>query len=320
MFNNMHPADTQEYININEKELDFIAKYNFNFIRLPLDYRFWIHNFKYDEPDEKMLKQVDRCVNAIITRDIHCSLNLHRAPGYCINNNQLERHNLWTNKNAQDAFVHQWELFSMRYKNISAEKLSFDLLNEPPDIGQYGITRENHASLMRRTVATIRNINLDRPIVLDGLGGGNICIPELADLKIIMSGRGYQPMALTHYQAQWCENVRNFPYPVYPGTFYEGKNWNKDTIKNYYQPWKELMDNGTRIHIGEFGCYNKIDNSLALRWFNDILDIFNEYGFGYALWNFKGDFGIIEHGRKGTKWEMIDGFKVDRELFELLRH
>ena len=74
---------------------------------------------------------IDRYVDACRSRNIHLSLNLHRAPGFCTNRNDLERHNLWRDKLAQDAFVFLWETFASRYKGVSSEWLSFDLINEP---------------------------------------------------------------------------------------------------------------------------------------------------------------------------------------------
>ena len=100
---------------------------------------------------------------------IHLSLNLHRAPGYCITRNELEKHNLWLDVEAQDAFVFLWAGFARRYRGVAAADLSFDLVNEPPAIGLNGFSCENHAALIRRTVAAVRAIDPDRPIVIDGL-------------------------------------------------------------------------------------------------------------------------------------------------------
>src|ERR1700742_2945225 len=62
---------------------------------------------------------------------MHVSLNLHRAPGYCINAGFYEPFNLWTDQQAQDAFYFHWQLRAKRYKNVSSKKISFDLVNEP---------------------------------------------------------------------------------------------------------------------------------------------------------------------------------------------
>jgi aryl-phospho-beta-D-glucosidase BglC (GH1 family) len=304
-------------IYIAEDELDFVREMGCNFARIPLDYRFWSRDFRYSERDEAMLRRVDDCVRAVTSRGMHCSLNVHRAPGYCINDAETERHNLWRDAIAQDAFVSLWRHFAKRYSAVSAESLSFDLLNEPPDIGMYGMTREIHACLMRRAAAAIREVSPNRPITLDGLGGGNIAMPELADLGVTMSTRGYQPMAVTHYRAAWCAETKGLPSPVYPGTEYAGKSWNRSALMDHYKPWKRLSDAGVNIHVGEFGCYNKVDNALALAWFDDVFSVFNELGWGYSMWNFQGDFGIAAHNRPGTRWEKIRGFKVDRELYEL---
>lgn len=315
-------APALEKIHIDLDDLDFMAAMGCNFVRIPLDYRFWIHDFAYDAPKEAFLAKVDECVHAVVSRGMHCSLNIHRAPGYCINGNELEKHNLWRDTIAQDAFCEQWTRFAHRYAGIPASSLSFDLLNEPPNIGQYGMTRDIHEALMRRVIAAIRAVSPDRPITLDGLGGGNIAMPELADLAdqgVMMSTRGYQPMALTHYQANWCAETKGLPLPDYPGTRYDGALWDRDRIRAHYTPWKALADRGVSVHIGEFGCYDTIDNRLALAWFEDVLSIYKDYGWGYALWNLKGSFGIVGHRRPNTRWEKVHGYLVDRDLYELLR-
>ena len=42
------PFINPHFINIDENELDFMAEMGCNFVRLPTDYRFFIHNFEYD--------------------------------------------------------------------------------------------------------------------------------------------------------------------------------------------------------------------------------------------------------------------------------
>lgn len=301
------------------KALDFLAEHGFNFARVTTDYRFWTQDFDYFHPDETVFRYIDRYLEACRERGIHLSLNQHRAPGYCINRNDLERHNLWTDQIAQDAFVFLWETFARRYADVPAAQLSFDLLNEPPQEGQYGMTRENHAAIMRRTAAAIRAVTPDREIVIDGLGGGHLPMPELADLGAVHSGRGYMPMAISHYQAEWWEDSQYLPdEPVYPGLVWLGIEWNRDSLRDFYHLWREVEAMGVKVHIGEFGCYNKTPNDVALRWFSDLFSLYQEFGWGYAMWNFEGAFGIINHGRPGTKYENYKGYPVDRALLDLM--
>lgn len=300
-----------------ERALDFMAEYGFDFVRVPTDYRFWTTGFDYFHPNEAVFTYLDRYLEACRSRGLQMSLNLHRAPGYCINRNDLEQHNLWQDATAQVAFVVLWMTFAQRYKGVPGQFLSFDLLNEPPDIGQYGLTRQNHAALMRQTIAAIRAVDPQREIVIDGLGGGNVAMPELADLGVIHSARGYQPMSVSHYRASWWSGSVGLPAPEYPGS-YNGMCWNRDALRAFYQPWRDVQAAGASVHIGECGCYHRTPNDVALRWLTDLFGVYKEFGWGFALWNFAGPFGIVEHGRPGTTYEKVYGYQVDRALLDLM--
>lgn len=300
------------------RALDFMARHGFNFVRVPTDYRFWTAEHDYLHPDERIFEHLDGYLRACQERGLHLSLNLHRAPGYCINRNDLEIHNLWTDAIAQQGFVHLWQTLAVRYAGVPGRDLSFDLLNEPPDPGQYGLTRGGHAHLMRRAVAAIRAADPARAIVIDGLGGGHLALPELADLGVTHSGRGYQPMSVSHWGADWWDGWRAGD-PHYPGTRYGGVTWDREALRDFYAPWREVQATGTPVHIGEFGCYRDTPDADARRWFGDLLGLYREFGWGYALWEFQGPFGIVGHGRPGAHVERQGGYDVDVALLDLLK-
>ena len=296
--------------------LDFMAKYDFRFLRLPTDYRFWIDEL--DGPiHESFLKLLDSYIHESTSRGIHISLNLHRAPGYCINGWELESTNLWSDEIPQRNFARLWNTVAERYKGQHKDLLSFDLVNEPPAEGQRGFTRDIHQKVIRDITSGIRNIDSDRTIVINGLAGGHLAMPELADLDVVHSGRGYQPMLVSHYKAEWWDGSKGMPVPTYPCD-YDGKYWDRQTLWDFYEPWRRVSDMGRPVHIGEFGCYRYTDNAVALAWFTDLFDIFKESGWGYSLWEFDGNFGIANHGRPGTKYENFEGLNIDRQLLDLM--
>jgi hypothetical protein len=303
---------------VDPKALDFLADLGFNFIRVPTDYRFWTRDFDYFHPDESVFRYLDTYMEACQSRGLQMCLNIHRAPGYCINRADLERHNLWLDATAQDAFVCLWETFARRYQGIPSEQLSFDLLNEPPSVGDRGMTRENHAAVIRRAAGAIRAIDPGREIVIDGIGGGGTAVPELADLGVIHSSRGYTPMPVSHYGASWWNGSAGLSVPVYPGLVWDGKRWDKDTLREFYQPWREVEAKEVKVHIGECGCFNHTPNEVAMRWFTDLFGLYREFGWGFALWGFDGPFGIVEHGRPGAVYESFHGYQVDRALLDLI--
>lgn len=296
---------------VDERALDAIASWGFDFVRIPCDYRFWTTGLDYAHPDERVLEHLDAYLAACSERDLHLSLNLHRAPGYVITGWESEHHNLWADREAQDGFGAIWTGFAGRYLGVPGDRLSFDLVNEPPAIGRRGFTRVAHEAVIRRVVAGIRAVDQDRPIVIDGLDGGHQAMPELADLNVTHSTRGYQPMGVSHYRARWWPGSEGLPEPGYPTA-----DWDRARLRDFYAPWREI---DVPVHVGEFGCYEHTPDDVAQRWLADLLGVFASFGWGYALWEFEGPFGVIGHHRPGARFERLDGFLVDRALLDLLQ-
>jgi endoglucanase len=51
---------------------------------------------------------------------------------------------------------------------------------------------------------------------------------------------------------------------------------------------------------------------------DDSLIKYREAGIGWALWNFRGPFGILDSERKDVQYEDFHGHKLDRKMLELL--
>lgn len=318
-----------------EEDFKWMADWGFDFVRIPMAYpRYLLFDRNRDitvdevyQTDPKVLEEIDNLIFTAHKYGLHVSLNLHRAPGYCINAGFHEPYNLWKDKEAQDAFNFHWGMWADRYKSISSEKLSFDLLNEPAYIedmnDQYakkGPVPGNIYRLVAEGAANaIRKANPDRLIVADGNGGGNSVIPEITDLNIAQSCRGYWPGLVSHYQASWVwKDPSQAPLPVWPGTI-DGKYYGREQLEEFYKPWISLVSQGVGVHCGECGCYNKTPHDVFLSWFGDVVDILTSNGIGYALWNFRGDFGIINSRRSDVNYTDWYGHKLDSKLLELLK-
>ncbi|MEW6238548.1 MAG: cellulase family glycosylhydrolase, partial [Candidatus Omnitrophota bacterium] len=78
-----------------ERDFEWMAQWGFNFVRLPMDYRCWTDSADPKKLDEKVLKEIDQVVEWGKQYKIHINLNLHRAPGYCVNPPE-EPLDLWT--------------------------------------------------------------------------------------------------------------------------------------------------------------------------------------------------------------------------------
>jgi endoglucanase len=297
-----------------EDDFRWIRDWGFNFVRLPLCYRLWIKDgvdYKLYEP---MLEKLDRAVRLGEKYGIHVNLNFHRGPGYSVNQEFKEPFNLWKDKAALDAFCFHWQMLAQRYKSISAEKISFNLINEPRDVNNPDhMTRADHERVIRTAVSSIRKVSPKRTIITDGLAWGTKPTPELDDLKIAHSTRAYQPFQFTHYKASWV-NYKNFPEPAWPGN-----GWDRSRLEKHYISWAPAIKKGIPVICGEGGVYNKTPHPLVLAWLRDVLETLKAMEIGFALWNFRGSFGILDSGRNDVSYEDFHGHKLDRKMLKLLQ-
>jgi aryl-phospho-beta-D-glucosidase BglC (GH1 family) len=443
-----------------EQEFSMVHDLGFNFVRLPLDYRTYTQSGNWDNFTETEVVKIDKAVQWGIKYGVHVSINLHRAPGYCVNpatlpvNQQL---NLWTDTVAQKAFVNHWTFFANRYKDISPEALSFNLINEPSNV-----TDEVYVQIMKKAIQAIHTITPNRIIFVDGTEYGRLLIPALKDEpNVAQSIHCYDPFSLTHYKAEWVNGSMDMPVPSWPmlwissylygswktefkspmiiqGDFPAGTEvivnvrqvsiesmltiksgtktvlnkrfvcgadlgsdftkinkteWgyqnisNKDfsvvlteaatkiSIENSAGDWMILNSiafkqgekltrynlsddtwgkkqssyvidangaikaadgsdllpfdiyrknvatakaNNIAFMVQEFGVYNKTPHEVAIGFLSDLTQFFTDNNIGWALWEFNGSFGILNSGRTDVTYETYQGYKLDRELLNVL--
>jgi endoglucanase len=296
-----------------ESDFALMAEWGFDLVRLPLSYLCWSDLKNWRQLDETSLREVDHAVALGRKYHIHVNINLHRAPGYCVNPPK-EPFDLWKDAAASDACCYHWNHLAERYKGLPSTEVSFNLLNEPALI-----PAATYARVVRRLVESIRERDPGRLIIADGLGWGKIPIPALVELKIAQSTRGYDPMQVSHYRASWVRGADRWPEPTWPLAA-KGVQCDKERLRERnIRPWKELEQNGVGVQVGEWGAHNQTPHKVVLAWMRDQLDLWREAGWGWSLWNFRGSFGILDSGRLDVAYENFRGYKLDRAMLELLR-
>ena len=84
-------------------------------------------------------------------------------------------------------------------------------------------------------------------------------------------------------------------------------------------PWLPAQKLGIKIFVSEFGTPRAIPHPAALAWMEDHLNNWKGLGWGWALSNFKGSFGILDSKRTDAKYEDFHGHKLDRKMLNLLQ-
>src|ERR1035441_2869901 len=208
----------------------------------------------------------------------------------------------------------RWQL-AKRYQGIPNERVSFDLLNEPPSISP-----DTYVRVVRRLVEAIRAEDPKRLIIADGLKWGGDPVPELASLGIAQSTRGYYPMEISHSRANWIHGSDKWPEPTWPLKRGDNRVVNKETLaKERIQPWKQLEQKGAGVHVGEWGAFNHTPHKVVLAWMRDCLSLWKDAGWGWSLWNLHGSFGVLDSQRADVEYEDFRDQKLDRQMLELLK-
>jgi endoglucanase len=318
-----------------EEDFKWMSDWGFDFVRLPMAYPRYISfdPSKDITPDdvlkinEKEVDKIQSLVEMANKYGLHVSIDLHRAPGFCVNAGFNEPYNLWEDKAAQEAFYFHWGMWAKRFAGKTPKQISFDLVNEPctrEDMNDQFSKRgpvpgQLYREVAKKSAETIRQYNPKHLVVADGNNVGSDVIPEIFDLEIGQSCRGYFPHYISHYRASWVfKNPDDAPKPVWPGTI-DGREFNRASLEKFYAPWIDAVKKGVGVHCGECGCWKETPHEVFLAWFEDVISILTENNIGYALWNFRGDFGVIDSGRKDIEYEEWQGHKLDRKMLTLLQ-
>ena len=106
-----------------ESDFALIKEWGFDFTRLPLSYLCWTDPSDWLKLREEELKHLDDAVTYGGKHGVHVNLNLHRAPGYCVNPPK-EPLDLWKDEKALEACAFHWAHLARRYQGIPSDRLS----------------------------------------------------------------------------------------------------------------------------------------------------------------------------------------------------
>lgn len=253
---------------ITKKDIDSLAKWGFNSIRLPMHYDLYTLPIEKEPVKgkhtwlEEGFQMTDDLLKWCEDNKIYLILDLHAAPGgqgndENISDNDKTKPNLWQNEENQKKTIALWKKLAERYKD--KEWIGgYDLINEPnyPFTGKNpnGTDELSNAplwKLQKDITQAIRLFDKNHIIIIEGNGWGNNYngLPELWDDNMVLSFHKYwtsnSPEAI-----QNLLDLRNkFNVPVWLGETGENSNvWftelNQLLLKNNigyaYWPMKKI--------------------------------------------------------------------------------
>ena len=320
-------ADTHFDTFIQERDLERIAGWGFDHVRLPVDYMIFENDEAPGAYIEAGLKHIDDCVRWSKNQGLNVIIDLHHAPGYSFHT--LETNSLFEDPAMQDRMSAIWVNFASRYL-VEKDNVAFELMNEivEPDSARWN-------KLAARLVADIRAIDPERYIII----GGNYynAVTELKNIslipgdgRVIYTFHFYEPGFFTHQMAGWSHiNMAYGERPLYPGIFphihefvqkhpeytqaapYEDRFVDINVLRELLKPAADFMEaTGNTLYCGEYGVIDHTDPESRRNWHKDLCGILDEMGVARAVWSYK---------LMGFRLVDLDGSVADQALVDIIR-
>lgn len=186
-----------------EQDIKNIAELGFNFVRVPLNTKYYFKNEDINQPDMSCWENLDSLVRWGIEYHVHISLVVSETYGYNCTYSE-EEGTLFTNEEQMKLFLTFWETVARRYADISTNALSFNILNEPCD----WIGEERYCKLALTVAEKIWEYAPNRLIISDMNNGGLEPLYGLVGSGIVQSIHCYQPNSLH------AGEIKSWPYEI----------------------------------------------------------------------------------------------------------
>ncbi|MDI6401119.1 cellulase family glycosylhydrolase [Balneolaceae bacterium ANBcel3] len=315
---------------ITKKDIQTIAGWGFDHIRLPVDYPIIEHDDRPGTYLDEGLSYIDRCFEWCEESGLAVVLDLHHAPGFTFNHALKDetRHlnTLFTDEKDQQRFIHLWKFLLNRYHTASTPVI-FELLNEVvlPESGPWNV-------LAKRAVEELRKESKSAKILIGG--NHNNAASELKNLEVLPDPNVlygfhfYDPLLFTHQKAPWVEASVDYQatlawngpfsgleaflnqHPKHASAFRHltGRTIDKELLHECMQPaFDFLLSHQRPLYCGEFGVIDIVASSCRNDWHAETIRLFNQYDIGWAVWTYKElDFGIVDYDGKVRDPNLLD--------------
>ena len=256
--------------------------------------------------DEEVQRNLDSMLGMIAKADLFATIAFRTGPGKaewslcCSDTHYYDNYfndTVWSDTEAQAAWLTMWQYTAERYRD-NPVVVGYELMVEPnaADI-LYGIdspkeffrsyagTLADWTAFYPKIVNAIRTVDAETPILIGADGYSSVewlsSLPTVDAENIVYDVHQYMPFDTYTHQGTRGKNS-------YPGEFDideddEIEQFNQQYISNLLQPVRQYQKrNHVSVVINEFGVKRWVPGAAA--YLNDLLAIFENEGWNYAIW------------------------------------
>ena len=298
-----------------------LAALGFTHVRLPLTAELVMPAFAGAEVNAATFLEVDAALSTLWDVGFAVSLDLHP-------DGDFTAYHQSNSAAAVNDLSELWQKLAKRYAAKEADKLYFELLNEPSTEPRAWRAQAIHL------IDSIRAHSPDRTIIFGPARFSRydelIAMPRLERENIVYAVHFYDPMSFTHQGADWnpessSRMLHDVPFPSFDSDTQIArlvealkKQGNQRAAAglaaDYRRPWTTARINTevakiaawsarerVPVIINEFGVLKaKVRYRDRLSWLRAVRGAAEIFCIGWAHWEFADGFGLVNQGPQGT--------------------
>jgi endoglucanase len=290
------------------EDIALIGSMGFDHVRLSVNPQPMMASHRPEEIPAEYLGYLDAAVKMILDRGLAVVVDLHPDSEFKA---RLAK---------DDSFVQEfsdfWRVLARHYSTWDAERVFFEILNEPEMSDRY-----RWSGVQAKLAAAIRESAPQHTIIAAGARWSDdddlVFIEPLRDPNVIYNFHFYEPHIFTHQGATWSAYpwhwVKGLRYPSSPESAakvaanvpdavdrlalirYGADHWDAARIDDEITQVAEwARQHGVPVVCNEFGAYRDYaDPQDRAAWIHDVRTSLERQGMGWTMWDYSGSFGVV---------------------------
>ncbi len=290
------------------EDIALIKAMGFDHVRLSVNPEPMMVNHRPEEIPAESLGYLDAAVKMILDHGLAVVIDLHPDSEFKA---RLAK---------DDSFVQEfsdfWRVLARHYSTWDAERVFFEILNEPEMTDRY-----RWSGVQAKLAAAIREGAPQHTMIAAGGRWSDdddlVFVEPLRDSNVIYNFHFYEPHIFTHQGATWSSYswhwVKGLHYPSSPEsaakvaagvpdavdrlavTRYGDDHWDAARIDSEIKQVAEwARQRGVPVVCNEFGVYRDYaDPQDRAAWIRDVRTALERHGMGWAMWDYSGSFGVV---------------------------
>jgi endoglucanase len=290
------------------QDVALMKSIGFDHVRLSVNPQPMMTDHRPDEIPAEYLSYLDAAVKMLLDQGMAVVIDLHPESDF--------KARLAKDDSFVQEFADFWRALARHYSTWDAERVFFEILNEPEFSDRY-----RWYGVQAKLASVIREAAPQHTIIAAGARWSDddelVFLEPLRDPNMIYNFHFYEPHIFTHQGATWGSYfwhwVKGLPYPSSPESAakvaadlpdavdrlavirYGQDHWGAARIDSEITQVADwARQHGVPVVCNEFGVYREYaEPQDRAAWIHDVRTALERHGMGWTMWDYSGSFGVV---------------------------